>query len=552
MTTQLSIDHLLSLPSDQCAEFVEQNLSSEDDTLNIENITGWEDLPDSERDLLGPRLLTTARTAPKAPTGNPVDATDLAALLARIPSNPERHTIATHYPSPSRSSTAEPPEAQEHETKCYHALLYDGCRPLFPISLLAQVETNPDAYRDLLQPWTRYPDTSDPEDWQVFSRQRDHWKQFRIWQLRIRRRTPSFSAYLEEYRRDCEMSGEVLEQTDRPEFEQTARRLWEREYNYGPPQPHDSPEAVFSRYAEAAKTLLADHGFVQPFRLQADSKQQDQWTTYVEYLAFECYWLGKLDVDAWKLQKKPSPARKYQTARAEVDHQQRRVNWVRSEISKIEAELKAAGKSGGSSLGRSRKRKPTDDGVGVDGAQPPVVKRRRTDETEKMVAGWSDNLRTTRSKKRKLLGDSDAAEPKLKTEDKVAGRNDNTWTTRSKKRKLLADEDPPEPKLKTEEVAGESDHLRTRSRKRLKGIHEKNGNAAPRTVLQSGLGAAVVSTATTRSRTHRESKHERLKTLRPRVDGKVATVSGLKTRGGEAARKPRIWPRSIDSMSKVT
>lgn len=160
-----------------------------------------------------------------APTVGPVDATDLAALLARIPSNEERHVITTHYPNPSRLPTAEPPEAQEYEMKCYHALLDDGSRPLFPISLLPQVETNRDAYRDLLRPWTRYPNTSDPEDWQVFSRQWDRWKQFRTWQLRNRRQTPSFSRYLHEYRRDFEMNGEPPEQTARPEFEQIARRL---------------------------------------------------------------------------------------------------------------------------------------------------------------------------------------------------------------------------------------------------------------------------------------------------------------------------------------
>lgn len=33
--------------------------------------------------------------------------------------------------------------------------------------------------------------------------------------------------------------------------------------------------------------------FDQPFRLEEDPKQQDQWTTYVEYLEFECWWLGK-------------------------------------------------------------------------------------------------------------------------------------------------------------------------------------------------------------------------------------------------------------------
>ncbi len=57
MTTRLSVYQVLSLPSDQRAEFVEQNLSSQDDTLNIDNITGWEDLPDGERNRLAPQLL---------------------------------------------------------------------------------------------------------------------------------------------------------------------------------------------------------------------------------------------------------------------------------------------------------------------------------------------------------------------------------------------------------------------------------------------------------------------------------------------------------------
>lgn len=78
------------------------------------------------------------------------------------------------------------------------------------------------------------------------------------------------------------------------------------------------------------------------------------------------------------------------------------------------------------------------------------------------------------------------------------------------KRKLAADEDAQEPKWKTEEVAGKSIDAETRSRKRRKGIHEKNGIAAPGNVLQSGLVAAVVSAAAAHSR----PPHERLNTLR--------------------------------------
>ncbi|KAK3388289.1 hypothetical protein B0T20DRAFT_365186, partial [Sordaria brevicollis] len=42
-------------------------------------------------------------------------------------------------------------------------------------------------------------------------------------------------------------------------------------------------------------------GFVQPFQLQADPKQQDQWTTFVEYLAFECFFLSELTPSVRKL-----------------------------------------------------------------------------------------------------------------------------------------------------------------------------------------------------------------------------------------------------------
>jgi hypothetical protein len=109
------------------------------------------------------------------------------------------------------------------EAKCYQALLDDGWRPLFPIGLLLQVLTPADAYRDLLRPWTRYPATSDSEDWQVFSRQLRRCQEFREWQLSKR----------------------------------------------------GNAEAVLARHAEVAKKLLMDHGFVQPFHLHANPEPMD-------------------------------------------------------------------------------------------------------------------------------------------------------------------------------------------------------------------------------------------------------------------------------------
>lgn len=320
--------------------------------------------------------------------------------------------------------------------------------------------------------------------------------------------TLSFSQYLDEHRRDFVMRGGNLEQTTRPDFEQAAQRLWEREYDHGQPQPEGDNhhlDAVFSRYAEAARTLLMDRGFVQPFQLLADPKQQDQWTTYIEYLVFECSFLDSLAMAAQKPYQTPRATQRYQTAKAEADHQQRRVDWVRSEIGKIEAEQKAAAKSGGPVGTGGRKRKPPDD----TDVEPLVRKRRRIDETGKVVAGGSDN-------------------------------------SRNRKCKLQ------ESHLETQKLADESGGPRTRSKKRQEGIHKKSGSTSLCTALQSGLQAAVVSTITTRSRTRQEPNHERLKTLRIRPDGRVTGVGGLKKRGGEAARNPRGRPASTHGVSKVT
>ena len=472
----------------------------------------------------------------------------------------------------------------------------------------------------------------------MFSRQLRRWKEFRRWQQGNRRQTVGFPEYLDEQRLEFERMGVAAGWTARPDFEQAIRSQWEDEYGHGRQQPGngDDPGAVLSRYAEAARELLMDCGFIQPFQLQADPRQQDQWTTYVEYLAFECYWLGRLVRSAKKLrlqhdteweglvkagvvkpidavddlastevedmrdqeleraasaallftaatsttptdmaatdtaketctqktrkprvrrgQKPPSHAQKclqspqspiddisrgndlvdeyvhntqkYRTAKAEVAYQQRRVEWVRSEISKIMTEQKAAGKSSNSAETRSRKRKSTDD---ADPKQP-VAKHRRTDETKKLAADQSKNSRTTQCKKRTLPTDGDALEPQLKAGKRVAGQS----------------------------------HGPAASRKRRKAIHEQDGSEAQSSVLEPSLGTAVVSTqvtstATADSRPRRQperssrgtpavgSRDERLRTLRP---GKG--FNGLKPRGGDTPRKTRGRPGSTHSMSKAT
>ena len=43
----------------------------------------------------------------------------------------------------------------------------------------------------------------------------------------------------------------------------------------------------FSKYNEAAKTLLAQHGLTKGFRFQEDQMQQDQLMTWIEYFSYE-------------------------------------------------------------------------------------------------------------------------------------------------------------------------------------------------------------------------------------------------------------------------
>jgi hypothetical protein len=437
--------------------------------------------------------------------------------------------VQSYYPSPSRSSTVEPPEDEEHEyeIKCHQALLDDNCRPLFHVDLLPHIEANPDAHTHLLRPWTTQQHPADAKGkWQALSRQWNRWKEFRAWQLRGRRRRPGFGEYLDVYRRDYFMSGGTSRRAAEPEFEQTARLRWERDYSdYG------EDEEDVERHAEVVRRLLP-RGFIirRPLRLLLDPKTQDLWTTYAEYLAFEAECLYLLAGDARRLENRAKG--KYEVAKAKVDQQQCRVDWVLSEIEKIKEEQKAAAcESSGGKTGSSKKRRPDDTDGLQDVVEPRLGKRRRIGKTDEDMT------------------DKDKTD---ETEEVPASRsNILSRTRRSKRRKPLTDEqeekDIPEPRSKRRKVAGTSD--------------------GPSSVLQaSGAPALSAFTATTTTTTTiytsslprrrrrkrmttpprvaaaaaREPRGERIKTLRPRVNGKAATIStSTDSRRHGAARRPR-------------
>ncbi|EJT79545.1 hypothetical protein GGTG_04630 [Gaeumannomyces tritici R3-111a-1] len=211
-----------------------------------------------------------------------------------------------------------------YDTKCYQALLDDNGRPLFDADLLWGIRMDPDAYAELLWPWSVDDDdfVAGPDKWRALSRQWDRWKDFREWQLHGRRRKPGFEEYLGTYKRDLLMTAKGRESVASPSFEEDARKRWEREY-------HDCGEAEedVERHTEDVRSWLPQ-GFVprRPLKLLPDPKAQDQWTTFVEYLAFEEFTLFPLARTA----REQEEAREwgYEKHKAIADQQQGRVDWV--------------------------------------------------------------------------------------------------------------------------------------------------------------------------------------------------------------------------------
>jgi hypothetical protein len=356
---------------------------------------------------------------------------------------------------------------------------------------------------------------SDPYIWMVFSLQLQRWKQFRTYQNVSRLRRVGYAEFLDECRRDSESNGHRSEWIKSPRYEDVTRSQWENTYGHLKQLDEDDAEAALSRYAEVVTELLMDCGFVQPFQLHQDPKQQDQWTTYVEYLAFEHLWLRRFSGFARRLLREhdarweglvkaglvqpletndeltsmeievlreqelrratlakrsftaatsttamdaavtnlveesytkndtqflrsssytDDAVRKYVwnrskhiTASAEAHHHRSRVEWVQSEICKIAAQQRVVGDSGIMIGVGSRKRKLISDGE--------VNEDKRT--KEMMVDSPSDNLRTTRSKKRKFATEDGAQGPQLNMEERAAGEIDGLGRRSKKQRKAV-------------------------------------------------------------------------------------------------------------------
>lgn len=512
-----------------------------------------------------------------------VDPDDLAARLAQVPS--ERGSPMRHM-SPTALSEDTEFEAkvgrQEYQARCYQALLEEGGRPLFHIELLPQISANVDEYHDLLRPWRLYPDSPHHDDWELFHRQIIRWQEFRVSQLWHRGCTFGFSEYLDQQRRHEHMLGGASKSIYGAEYEQMQRRRWEREHGQWQQRQYDTDDeakAAFLEYNNAMKKLLKHYGFVQPFQLHPDVRQQDQLTTFVEYLGFEYHHLHLLTGSAQRMRPQPvaereesakaevmapsatnttsqhkriyepegtttatddqkemhgqtareqkrlkmrvgqgladqeqkmpqsNPAhsraarareQKYQEAKARVTYHQYRVEWILSEISKIEAEQKSTGESASLVETKNCERKPTSD-ANMD---TPIVEPGRTEE-----------------------------------EEMANRKSDNSPTAQVVKLKVSEEEAVPKSQVKANNTPSTEGHSCFKSKKASTQFRNKDGDVD----LESAVAvSAQVSPAATGD--SQETCNDQLETLRPSANGEVAITASTSTEVNKTPAKKESKP----------
>lgn len=224
-----------------------------------------------------------------ASKAGPIDTNDLFKRLTDA-----RDTKPSRLQLNERSPTCSPPPYESnvsYEAFCHNELLTAGGKPAVSLDRLS-----PGA-GDLQQEIAAWLSNDSPKLEEgdvpaILSTQLEHWNVFRQrWQWDNRGKAAGeagFPAYLAGERRLLMHKGEVDVAYD-PSFEDTMRRGWD----YDGISLEESGNAGFAAYAEAVTKRLATHHFTRQYRLLEDPRQQDEWTTWVEYLSYVYWWQDK-------------------------------------------------------------------------------------------------------------------------------------------------------------------------------------------------------------------------------------------------------------------
>ncbi|KAG6026718.1 hypothetical protein E4U41_001184 [Claviceps citrina] len=150
-------------------------------------------------------------------------------------------------------STTYSPGRKEYEIlQAYNSLVEAGGRPVCRLGDTNHVSKDPGRYSEILVPWTGGTTSASDDglDWKgIYQQQLSNWQQFRAWQ-RAHRDAPAYSE-----------------------------------------QVSAGASSRFEVHVESTRERLTHCGFTKSFCFNNDTDRQDDWTTWIEYLSFECYCL---------------------------------------------------------------------------------------------------------------------------------------------------------------------------------------------------------------------------------------------------------------------
>ncbi|KAF3054688.1 hypothetical protein CFAM422_013337 [Trichoderma lentiforme] len=298
-------EDLLSLDDGQFIEFLKR-CERPEGGYDISSASDLHLMVESRRELLFERLRTAMRQLAKT-TEPTLDIDTLTKRLADVAEGPNTPREYTRRGSRDRNanSTLSPSSSDDRNMELLRLeeLLQHGGRPV-ALDIASLTESERKELPWLSGPWFRNHSWSSNEVPRIFAVQANRWWDFIKWQVDnrdIEVGDYGFPEYLEARRRKG-----LREYYPRsgPKYDESTARLWEMKRKY-----REVPGGSFSAYQEAVKKRLASHNFTREFRLKADPRQQDTWTTWVEYLNFEYFEKDRLAtllmtleedyVDAW-------------------------------------------------------------------------------------------------------------------------------------------------------------------------------------------------------------------------------------------------------------
>ncbi|OAA71176.1 hypothetical protein ISF_01727 [Cordyceps fumosorosea ARSEF 2679] len=269
--------------------------------FDISSIVGLKELSVEKKNMIADKI--NAAT----PKVHPLKADDLNSLLGKLEQQYEKEQQHVLEPTESPGSGSSHPEvvAMELEAEARASLLQAGGMPALQINDIGFPGDMTREHRRRAAMWLEMPKKGHlayNEVLPVFSTQLEHWKAFQqYWQWGNRGeagREKGLSLFLASMMRENSgFRGDDLDAESAAWYNKVHRERWQRD------QPrytasHTNTETLAS-YAEAMENRLKSHNFTRPYRLLEDPREQDTWTTAIEYLNFN-YWEAERDTARMK------------------------------------------------------------------------------------------------------------------------------------------------------------------------------------------------------------------------------------------------------------